>query len=324
MQVDRRGVLKFLLLPPLAAAGVVSLSACSHAPLAVAAHPWVGYETLFIARSLTWLPDNVSLHETASATDSLAALGAGKVDAACLTLDEVLQGRANGIDLVIVAVLNISAGADVVMVRDKIASFPALAGQRIAAEESAVGALMLAKLLEAANLSRSDVRIRNLPVNEHLAAWKRGEVDAVVTYEPVASQLAAAGAVRLFDSRQLPETIFDVLAVRRDRLADRGEAVSALLTAHFRSINHLRNNRQDAVYRIASRQNVSPDDVMKALGGVTLPDLNRSRALLAPDSSLHRIASELEALMVEKKMLPRADGRRGLFDDSRLPRSVES
>jgi NitT/TauT family transport system substrate-binding protein len=325
MLPSRRMFLKHLPLPLAAAAlsTLPMLSACSQQPLSVAAHPWIGYETLFIARSLAWLPDTVRLHEATSATDSLALVAGTTVDAACLTLDEVLLARAQGADLAVVAVLNISAGADVVMARPDIKALADLAGRRIAVEESAVGALMLVKLLAAAGLDRSAVDVRNLPVDAHWAAWKRGDVDAVVTYEPAVSKLAEAGANRLFDSRQLPETIFDVLAVNRARLAGRSDALRELLSAHFRSLAHLRSNRQDAVYRIASRQNISVEAVMNALGGVTIPDLERNRALLAPGSNLYRAAELVNALMVKHNMLPRLDTREGLFDASYLPRGAE-
>ena len=62
-------------------------------PLAVAAHVWVGYEPMFLARERGWLDgDQVKLHETRSAIESIAALRAGTVQAAAGTVERV-RGR---------------------------------------------------------------------------------------------------------------------------------------------------------------------------------------------------------------------------------------
>lgn len=318
--MKRRG---FLAAVP-AAIGVALLPACGRASLTVAIHPWIGYETFFLAQQFGWLPAEVSLREGASASESLAALKSGAADAACLTLDEVLRVRADGVPLVVVAVLDISAGADVVMVRPEITQLTQLAGKRIAVEASAVGELMLSKLLQTAGLRRADVQVVDRAVDAQLASWRRGEIDAAVTYEPTASQLADAGAVRRFDSRRVPGMILDVLAVRRDRLGAAHSLVRALLASHFRGLEHLRVSRQDAVYRIAARQRVSPEAVFDALAGVVLPDLSRNRVFFAAGSELLHVAAELTELMVERRMLPPAATASGLFDGSCLPQELAS
>lgn len=67
-------------------------------PLRVAAHPWVGNETLFLARQHGWLdPTWVRLVETPTAYASLHLLRVRMVEAASLTLDEVLRARALGL-----------------------------------------------------------------------------------------------------------------------------------------------------------------------------------------------------------------------------------
>ena len=91
----RRFLARFGSLPALAA--VPWLAACGPArPLAVGIHPWIGYETLHLAREFGGLPASVELAEGKTQGDSQSALKAGKIGAACLTLDEVLVARAAG------------------------------------------------------------------------------------------------------------------------------------------------------------------------------------------------------------------------------------
>ena len=306
-------------IPALAAAPWLS-GCASPRPLEVGIIPWIGYEPLYLAREFNWLPAGVQLHDGKDARDTLTALYAGQIDAACLTLDETLHARAAGMPLTAVLVFDVSAGADVVLARPAIRKLADLAGKRLGVEQNAVGALVLGKLLEAAGLPASALTLIDLPVGQQLAAWQNGELDAVITYEPTATRLLHKGAQRLFDSRQMPDTIFDVLAVHSDRAKNQRAALDALVAAHFRSLAHLQTNRQDAIYRIASHQNVSPNDVRQALAGVMLPSLAANHEYLAThDGRLIRAAKNLSAMMVQQGQLKREDTLDGLISASWLP-----
>lgn len=302
-------------------AAMLPAGCASASPLRIAAHVWPGYELMFLARSLGWLPEDlVRLIETRSASDSLAALARGEAEGAALTLDEVLRARASGIPLSVVLVFDISAGADVVLARPHVATLRKLAGRRIGVETSALGALMLYKLLEAAGLTLQDVTVVPLAIDNHLSAWDQEQLDALVTYEPVASKLEARGLLRLFDSRALPNTIFDVLAVRGDALKTHAAAVRMLVAAHFRGLRHLQTNPQDASYRMAARLNLPANAVYQSFSGMQLPSLDINRHLLAPAGELRAAAAQLVPLMRESGMLPRADDLAHLMSDDFLPR----
>lgn len=300
-------------LPPL-------LSACAgKTPFRLGLHPWIGYETFYLARDFGWLPAQTTLVEGRSAGDSLLAMKQGRLEAGCLTLDEVLLARADGVPLAIVAVLDVSAGADVLVARPGIAHLKDLRGKRVGIEVSALGELMLTTALDAAALARADIVVRDIPPDRQLAAWRAGEIDAAVSYEPVASMLEREGAVRLFDSRQAPETIIDVLAVQRDRARGRRQELGALLAAHFKALEHIRVNRQDALYRIAAREGISYEEARRSLAGVTLPDLARTRTYLKRDSRIDQAARKLNRLMVERGLLKAPDRLDDLFDHAYLP-----
>lgn len=297
------------------------LPACTASrPLTVGIHPWIGYETLFLAREFKWLPATVQLQETKALSDTAVAMLEGKLDAACLTLDEVLRVRAAGIPLCVALVFDVSAGADLVLARPAIRSLAALAGRRIGLEQNALGFLMLGKLLESAGLPLAAIIPVDCPPERQLSAWQNNEVDAIITYEPVATLLQRQGAKRLFDSRQLPDTIFDVLVVRNDRTKGRSTPLKALVKGHFLGLTHLQTNRQDAIYRIAVRENISPAEVQQVLAGVTLPSLAANREYLAThDGRLLKPAKELSAIMVRQGLLQREDSLDELITSAWLP-----
>jgi NitT/TauT family transport system substrate-binding protein len=302
------------------------LQVCGPAePLSVASHPWPGYELMFLARDQGWLPkDGIKLLETQSATESIAALREGKAHAAALTLDEVLRVRAAGTALTVVLVFDISAGADVVVSRPDIQNLAELAGKTIGAETSALGALMLAKTLSKAGLKPGDVKVVPIPPEGHIEAWNDSHIDALITYEPSASRLLEQGAYHLLDSRQFPESIFDVLAVRPEAARDHSDALKALVDSHFRGLQQLRRNPQDTAYRIAGRLGLNGDNAQQAFRGLLLPALAQNRSLLAAKGRLLEVSHELSATMLKAGLLPAADALADLVSDAYLPERESS
>lgn len=283
---------------------LVWLAGCSSdQPLIVSLHPWLGYETLFLAHEFGWLPSNVKLHETKNATESQLALLSGQVDAACLTLDEALRIQATGLPIIIVLVFDISAGADNVVARSNINTLADLAGKKIGFENTGVGALIFSKLLEAANLPNTALKIVNLSPDNQLVAWRNAEVDAVITYEPVTQHLTSEGGHILFDSRQMPDTIFDVLAVRADRISGRDHALKALIESHFRGLSHLQVNRYDALYRIAPHQGLSYAAINKILAGINLPSLVANQSYLANNGVLVSAAKSIANILLQHQII---------------------
>jgi NitT/TauT family transport system substrate-binding protein len=292
--------------------GIVSyflwLVACTPpSKLKVGIHPWVGYESLYIARELKWLPDRVQLHDGNSVADSLAALRSGEAAAACLTLDEMLRARADGLPLSAALVFDVSAGADVVLARPEIRTLSDLAHKRIGFDPATLGALVFEKLLQAAELTASEVVQLNIAPDKQLDAWRNNEVDVVITYEPNATAIHRAGAHQLFDSRQMPDVIIDVLAVRRDR-PDVLPLIRNLIATHFRALDYMRTHEQDFLLRIAAREGVTPEESRRMLAGVSLPSLAANRSYLAGGHSrLLRAAGELSTLMVRRGLLAKED-----------------
>lgn len=314
---------EFLGLSIAAGLSVAGLAGCSGSgPLRFGIHPWVGYEPLYLADDFNWLPETIVLVPGTSAKDSMDGLLSGALDGAALTLDETIRLSSKGLELVVVAVTDVSAGADVLMVRPSITELSALKKQRIAVELNGVSGIMLFKILEVAGLSPNDVIKVDLPVSEHAQAWSRGEVDACVCYEPTASMIENAGGVRLFDSSHVPETIFDVLVVTRKAADRNSRAVRDLVSGHFTGLQHLVRSMHDSVYRIATRQGISPDEVRAALASVMLPDLAANQRYLRVAGAIENMAESLSLLMLAEGMIDQKPGIQRLSDPSFLPARI--
>ncbi len=255
-------------------------------PISIATHKWPGYAPLSLARSLGWLDEKqVTLIETRSATESIELLKQGKINGAGLTLDEVLRIRKFGIPLVVVLVCDISAGADMLLVKPNIKTLGDLKGKRIAVEEGALGALMLFEVLRAAGLQYTDIQVVSLTVDQHAAAWKRGEIDAAINFEPGSGKIKKLGGKILFDSRSISDLIFDVIAVHPAMLNNAHDgAMHHLIAAHLKALKHIHTNPEDAAYRMASHLNLPPDEALSSFKGLVLPDLDSNLRLLNTDT----------------------------------------
>lgn len=298
-------------------------SACSRQlPLTrVGGITWIGYEPLFLARELgLYDPDTLRLVEMPSNTANLMALATGDVEAAALTLDECLIAREGGLDLRAILVFDYSAGADVVMSRPGLDRLEDIRGKRIGVEETAAGALMLAKLLEQAGLAPDEVVKVRITADRQLQAYSTGEVDVLVSWEPFATQLQSQGAQRLFDSTHFPGLIVDVLVAHADALERSPEAFRQLLAGYFQALEYLRKSPGDACSRLAPRLGVSPDEVRTALQGIRLMDLAANRNWLGGASpGVVRSAENVGRIMVSSGLLKRNPVLDGLADPRFLP-----
>lgn len=319
--VSRRRLMMFLGFLPL----TLALPGCewlADKPVSIGAHVWPGYEPMFLARNQGWLDvQQVRLVETTSTTDSLKALTEGRVDGAALTLDEVLKARASGLPISVVMIFDISAGADMVVAQPGIKNLADLKGRRIGIEQGAVGELMLTEALRAAGLTKEEVTLVEIHVDRQPAAWSNNQLDAAVTYEPVASKLLGQGARKLFDSRQNPNLIVDVLAIRNDVLdRSHARAIRHLIAAHFRALNHLTRNPQDTAYRIAPRLGLPAANVLSVFKGLMLPGAAENYRLLAGTSpELLPGARKLSAAMVKNGLLKQDDPLTALIRADFLP-----
>lgn len=300
-----------------------ALTGCqaSAPPLRVALNAWIGYALLFLARELGHLRESTArLVEFPSNTASLLAMANHGVSVAALTLDELLLARDGGLNLKAVLVFDESHGADVVMVHPSIHRVTALKGKRIGVESTAVGALMLSRLLEAAGLAATDLVKVTLTADQHVQAYAAGEVDAVITFEPMASQLRAAGARPLLDSSHFPGLIVDVLAIGAEVGAQGESHLRDLIRAYFLALSHLKTQPDDAARRLAPYQQLGTADVLEAFRGIHLPDPTENRLwLTGRDAQLCRSADTVGRLMHEARLLRTRPSLEGLCTAEFLP-----
>ncbi|USD68008.1 ABC transporter substrate-binding protein [Vibrio sp. SCSIO 43136] len=291
----------------------------SNSPLTFSSHVWPGYEFIFLSKNLGRVdPSLLDITNTGSATESIRLLKQNRVESAALTLDEVLLARAQGIDLTIIAVVDISAGADIVVSRQSISDLSELKGKRVGVERTAVGTLVLHQLLGKANLSNSDITVVDVTIDTQLSAWNEHQVDVLVTYQPVANQVIKQGGKVIFDSRSMPNMIFDVLAVKTSSLG-KTKQIKHLLQSHYDGLQHFHLQREDSLYRLADRLQVPPEQVLSLYQGIVLPQRENSKELMKSGGKVQQTAHLLNFLLSDSGHLDTPVSLEHLVNNEYLP-----
>jgi NitT/TauT family transport system substrate-binding protein len=287
------------------------------------AQPWLGFQFMFLARELGLLsPELVRLIEMPSASASLRGLGAQALDGAGLTLDEVLTARSRGMDLRVVAVVDVSNGADAVVGRPAIVTPMDLSGMTIGVESTATGAVMLDGLLAKLGLHVADVTVMPMAIDAQVEAYREGRIDAAVTYEPFKSRMIELGAHVVFSSAEVPGRIIDTVAVRADVLARRADSVKALLQGHFGVLRRWHEDPNSLLAGLATRLGLKATQVPSAFGELLMPDESENQVWLADGAArLQQAAASLGQVMHRAGLLPAAPDVSNLADGRFLPKA---
>ena len=274
-------------------------------PLRIGTNVWIGSEPLYLARELGRLdPTVVQLVEYPSASEVLRAFRNQAIDGMVISLDELFGLAVDGLHPRVVLVVDVSHGADVVVGRPGMRSMLDLAGKSVAVESGALGAFVLSRALATSGMQAGDVKVVHLESNEQPNAFEKGLVDGAVTFDPYRAQFLKAGAAILFDSRQIPGEIVDLVAVRQSVLDKRPEAIQALLNGWFGAVDYMQADPKDAARRMGIRQQTSGEQFLEAQRGLHVPSRAENLKMLGGDKpELAVTGRRLMNLMIESKLL---------------------
>jgi len=291
-------------------------------PLRIGTNVWPGYEPLWLARDLSYYADDmVRPVAFPSATAVMDAFRQGEIEAAALTLDEALTMAQFERDFTIVLVVDVSNGADVLLAKPEIKTLKDLKGRRIAVETTAVGAYMLGRALEKANLREQDVKIVNINVNQHEEAFAQDKVDAVVTFEPVRTRLLRRGARVLFDSTLIPGEIVDIVVVKNEQLQNHADNAALLIEGWFKAVDYKKKNPEDAAERMLPRLKMGIKEIITSYEGLHLPSREENRKFLVGEPpEILKTCSKVEEVMIKKNLLYKRTEYGALLDQALLKR----
>lgn len=243
-------------------------------PLRIGTNIWPGYEPFYVTRhKYTESMEHIKLIEYRNASQVLNGIINNSIDVAAVTLDEAVKIKALGFDIEVVWVVDYSNGADALLTKPEITNSQELIGKRIGAETSALGLYVLSRYLELNNLKLSDITLVNLEANRHVQAYLSNEIDAVFTFEPSVSKLTEAGAIKLFDSTQIPGEIVDVLIINKKTItAQKHALLHQFLSLNNQTVKHIIDNITPYISSLNQRLNLSDTQLVDTFSKLILLD----------------------------------------------------
>lgn len=293
-----------LLLATLCCVWLSGCPAVMEKPLRLGTNQWIGYEPFYLAREQNALDrSKVRLIEYTTSVPVIDAMRNNLIDAAALTLDESLALQQQVKDLRLIAVLDFSNGADILIGKPDILTLADLRGKRVAVENQATGAYLLSRALASAGMSLQDVIQVPVAVDQHEAAIADPEIAAIVCYQPVATRLLNGGNHRLFDSSRIPGEIVDVLVVREATLQQKPANLRYLLRAWAIGREYLQRDPDAAIRLMQARQQLTPAQIKANLQELRFPDAEENRSLLQANSPLQQTMLKLKQHMLQTGLL---------------------
>lgn len=256
------------------------LTACSEQkiePLRIGTNIWPGYEPLYIAgKTSPELVQSVKFIEYRNASQVLNGIINNSIDVAALTLDEAVKIKSLGYDIQVVWLLDFSAGADALVSQPELGSIDDLKGARIGVETTALGAFIWARFLELNQLNETDYTVVNAEVNRQSALFQEKQIDAVITFDPIRTELLAFGAHTLFDSRDIDGEVVDVLVINKQTMTPEKQALlGSFLVSHSEIIRQINRDITPFYAALNARLKLNQNELASTYKLLVLPTLQQ-------------------------------------------------
>jgi sulfonate transport system substrate-binding protein len=252
----------------------------------------------YLAEAFAALGVKVESPEITSGAQQIQAIAAGEIDiASVLGGTSAILGKANGVDLKVIAAYARSPKAYALMTRaDGPATLADLKGKKIAGPKGTVLNQLLVAALAAQGLTLADVEYINMDLPTARAALLSGQIDVATLAGNNAVMVEQAGGKTLANGEGLikPTT---VIAAGTKFLDEQPELVEAYFKAHNKALAFMAAHPQEALVIAAKEQKISVEEAAKQM---PLYDFTP----VMTDADVANLTAD-QAFMIESAMLPK-------------------
>ena len=184
--------------------------------------------------------------------ESINQYTAGEYDGCSMTnMDALSIPAGGGVDTTALIVGDYSNGNDGIVLKDA-AELPEIAGRNVNLVELSVSHYLLARALDTVGLSERDLTVVNTSDADMIAAYSTADVNAVVTWNPLLSEIAAVKeSTVVFDSSGIPGEIVDIMMVNTETLAANPAFGKALAGAWYEVMDLMASGDEAALTAMA-------------------------------------------------------------------------
>jgi NitT/TauT family transport system substrate-binding protein len=285
----------------------------TRAPIRLGTYEWPGSYWIDVAWQKGWFAEaGLNVERVSMDTKYFEALDdvvAGKLDATGFQQFDLVRHVAAGHDLVGVAAIDYSEGAEALIARPGFHSLNDLRGKRIGLRRGSYLEYLLSIFAERSGLSINDFKVLNRSTDAALAELKSGALEAVFMWEPYAAQAEkSVDGTRLFSTAEFPGLTYTVLSMRREFVQARPADVAALLRVWQRTVQFIRDNPNEACAIVAKTYDVpllEVKDMMRTDRILDITDNTRAFSYAAGFESLHGSWRRMNDFMLESGLVSR-------------------
>lgn len=279
---NRRGARSVSALLGMVAAVMLVLAGCSVDNSEDSGKPTIrlAYQSFpsgdLIVKDNGWLEEalpeyNIKWTKFDSGADINTAFVAKELDFGAIGSSPVARGLSAPLNIPyqVVFVLDVAGDNEALVARNGtgIATVADLKGKRVATAFASTAHYSLLAALNQAGVNPEDVDLIDLQPQASLAAWQRGDVDAVYTWLPTLDELRKDGTT-IIASRQLAtagKPTLDLGVVSTEFADAHPEVVDTWRKVQARALTLIKDDPQAAAEAVAAQLNTTPEDAANQL-----------------------------------------------------------
>ena len=242
--------IKLALAAAVAAFALGTGAASAQTKIALGMSGWTGFAPLTLAKGAGIFEKNgldVEIKKIPQ-KDRHLAVASGDIQCAATTVETFMIWNANGVPIKQLFQLDVSHGADGMVVRNDIASIADLKGKTVAASAPGTSPyFVLAWMLNENGLTLDDVTVVNLEPAAAAQSFVAGQNDAAMTYEPYLSTVRDnPDAGKIIATTLDYPVVMDSVGCTPEFIAANPDAVKALAKSYYDALEMIKTDQAKA------------------------------------------------------------------------------
>ncbi|HEY2682386.1 MAG TPA: ABC transporter substrate-binding protein [Steroidobacteraceae bacterium] len=237
---------------------------------------------------------------------SLGLVATGGLDAIGFSQFDLVRHVAAGEDLVGVAAIDYSEGAEALVAVAGINNLKDLKGKTLAFHRGTYLDYLLDVFAQREGVDLRTIHIVDRTTDLAFDDFKNGKVDAILAWEPWIRVAKEAGGHVVVSTKDLPGLTYSVLTFRRVFVQQHGEEVAALVSIWHRAERYIHEHPEESCQIVAAAFGEDLNDIKHLLEVdrvLDLADNSRAFSYAAGFESLHGSWRRMNDFMLERGMV---------------------
>lgn len=270
-----------------------------------------------------------------SGVEANKALAAANIDFATMGITNGVVALSKGLDVELIWLHELLGTNEALVVKEnrRINSFEELKGKTIATTFASTSHYSLKKALELHDMVK-DVTLLDMKTIDIAAAWKRDDVDAAYTWDPILTTITEDGGETLLSSKDLVEegiVTANVMIGRKGFTHRYPKLTAMILKGIMQGADYYRESPEQAAELVATSLEISPEIALMQMSGtiwLTTDEL-LSNAYLGNNSqegNFNQVIAEISAFLKQEKeitKLPSAEEIAEFVNASYIEKALE-